>query len=70
MSSHAHTQQLTQTWHLPERLKHQAEMVLMEKVTIQSQSMKPVVRISIVELSQKLQFLQTSFVPEISENIS
>ena len=48
---------------LPERFKDEAEMVLVIEMTKQSQTVKFVVVISIVQTLQELQLLQTSLVP-------
>lgn len=51
-------------YYIPEWFKHQTQMLFVVKVSEQTETVKLVIRICIVQLLQKLQFFKTSLVPK------
>lgn len=48
-----------------QRLKHHAQVLFVEKMTDESQTVHFIVRVCVVELFQNVQLLQSSFMPAI-----
>lgn len=54
--------------YIPEWFKHQTQMLFVVKVSEQTETVELVIRICIIQLLQKLQFLQSSLVPKGGES--
>jgi len=48
---------------LPKRLEHETQVVLVEEVPVEAETVELVVRVRVVQLAQKLQLLETRLVP-------
>lgn len=49
---------------IPEWFKHQTQMLFVVKVSEQTETVELVIRVCIIQLLQKFQFLQSSLVPK------
>ena len=54
---------ITKIHTLPHRLKHQAEMVFVEEVSVEPDTVELVISIGFVQLLKNMQLLETSFMP-------